>query len=242
MNKFVLAIKDLNLISIKELLKKEPKWIEWSEDNGKNSLHYLCGLNISSDPLKANTGFQICKLLLKSGMDINSVHKIPGNCEVFHATPLWYAYTRGRNERLFTYLLSRGADPGNCMFAIAWYDDVTSANLFKKYLAKIDEAAGGSTPFFASFLWKKFDIAKWFLENGANVNFADPEGNTALHYAIKRKYKIEQIRLLLQFGAGFNKENKDGISPKKIAELNNQKKILNLFEIQQANPGTGDVR
>lgn len=154
MNKFVRAIKDLDVISIKELIKTEPKWIEWSEDSGKNSLHYLCGLNISKDPLKADAGFQICKLLLRNGMNINSIHKIPGKCKVFHATPLWYAYTRGRNERLFTYLLSRGADPGNCTFAIAWYNDVTSADLFKKYGAKIDEAAGGGTPFLASFYAK----------------------------------------------------------------------------------------
>ena len=78
-------------------------------------------------------------------------------------------------------------------------------------------------------LWEKFDIAEWFLENGANVNFADPEGNTALHYAIKRKYEFGHIKLLFQFGAEFNKDNKDGISPKKIAELNNQKKIFESF-------------
>lgn len=39
------------------------------------------------------------------------------------------------------------------------------------------------------FMQKIRDSAMVFLENGTNVNFADPEGNTALYYAIKRKYK-----------------------------------------------------
>jgi ankyrin repeat protein len=115
------------------------------------------------------------------------------------------------------------------MFAIAWYDDAKSANLFKKFGAKIDEEVGGNTPFLASFMWKRFTIAQWFLKNGAAINFADSLGNTALFYAVKRKYNIEYISLLVQFGADFDKKNNDGISPKRLAELNSQKKILGLF-------------
>ena len=229
MNKFIQAIKDLNLASIKELLQKDSKWINWSEDNGKNALHYLCALDISKKQQTAEISLQILKLLLKSGMDINSIHNIPGNCDNFPATPLWYAYTRGRNDKLFTYLLKSSANPNNCMFAIAWFNDVKAADLFKKYGAKIDNEDGRNTPFLAAFTWKKFDVGKWFLKNGANVNAFDNDGNTALFYAVKRKYKIENIELLLQFGADFNKENKEGISPKKLAELNRQNKILNLF-------------
>jgi ankyrin repeat protein len=162
-------------------------------------------------------------------MDINSIHNIPDGCGNFPATPLWYAYTRGRNEKLFTYLLANGANPDNCMYAIAWYDDAESAGLFKKYGANIDDGSGGDTPFIAAFNWKRFNIAEWFLKHGVNVNFADAKGNTALFYAVKRKYKIEQIKLLLDFGADFDKENGEGTSPKKLAELNKQKKILSLF-------------
>ena len=118
------------------------------------------------------------------------------------------------------------------MFAIAWYDDVISASLFKKHGAAIDDSVNGNTPFLGAFQWKRFNIAEWFLKNGANINFADSDGNTALYYAIKRKYKIEYVKLLLQFGADFNKKNKDGISPKKLAELNSQKFFLYLFEVQ----------
>jgi len=231
MNKFIQAVKDLNLASVKELLQQNSKWIKWSEDSGKNALHYLCGLDISKDPQKAEISLQILKLLLKSGMDINSIHNIPDEGCGFPATPLWYAYTRGRNEKLFTYLLKNGADPNNCMFAIAWYDDVKAADLFKKYRAKIENGNGRNTPFLGAFNWKKFNMAEWFLKNGANVNAVDNDGNTALFHAVKRKYKTEHIELLLQFGADFNKENKDGISPKKLAELNRQKKILSLFEV-----------
>jgi len=229
MNKFVLAIKELDFNAVEELLQKEPKWLSWSEPDGKNALHYLGGVEISNVPQKTESSLQILKLLLKSGTNINSSHRIKDGCGFFPATPLWYAYTRGRNETLFTYLLENGADPENCMYAIAWYDDDLSAALFKKYGAKIDGDSAADTPFLAAFNWKKFKAAEWFLKNDANVNAADVNGNTALFYAVKRKSKIDQLELLMQFGADPNHENKDGISPRKLAELNRQKKMLNLF-------------
>lgn len=232
MNKFIQAIKELNFDSVSEQINKDAKWIGWTEDDGKNALHYLCGLNVSKDESKVSASFAILKLLLKKGMDMNSIHQIPDSCGFFPATPLWYAYTRGRNEKIFKYLLSAGANPNNCMFAIAWYDDVKSAELFKKYGATIDDGSNGETPFLAAFNWRKFKVAEWFLKNGANVNAADNNGNTALFFAVKRKLKTEQIELLLEFGADINKKNKAGVSPKELAESNRQRKILSLFNIK----------
>ena len=229
MNKFIRAIKNTDLSVIENIIKKEPKWIQWSENNGKNALHYLCGLDLSKDPTKIKSSLQILKLLIKKGININSVHKFEDNSEIFPATPLWYAYTRGRNETLFTWLLANGADPSHCMFAIAWYDDIKSAALFKKYGALLDEKAGDCTPFLAAFMWKRFNMAEWLLKNGANVNFQDAKGNTALFYAVKRKYKVGQVELLLKCGADFNRNNNDGLSPKKLAESNRKKEILSLF-------------
>jgi len=229
MNRFITAIKELNLSRIEELLQKEPQWLSWKEDDGKNALHYLGGVVISKFPEKAETSLGILKLLLKSGMDINSIHNIPDGCGVFPATPLWYAYTRGRNELLYKHLLAHGANSDHCMYAIAWYDDAEAAALLKKYGASINGDTGADTPFIAAFNWKRYHVAEWFLANGADVNFADDKGNTALYYAVKRKLPIEQIQLLLKYGADLDIRNKEGISPKILAETNRQKKILSLF-------------
>lgn len=226
MNKYIRAVKTLDVKVIEELLQKESKWLQWSEEDGKNALHYICGLDISDDPRKVDASLQIVKLLLSSGMDLNSVQRIPDDkCGFFNATPLWYAYTRGRNEKLYTYLLNEGANPNGCMFAIAWYDDVRAASRFKTHGAEIEDEA-----FLSAFNWKRFEIAEWFLNNGSNVNFADSDGNTALHLALQRKYKVDQIEWLLRFGANCNQANLLGISPKTWAEKNNRTKVLRLFE------------
>ncbi|AZN41208.1 ankyrin repeat domain-containing protein [Paenibacillus albus] len=226
MNKYVRALKALDVAVIQELLQKEPKWLQWSEEEGKNALHYVSGLDISDDSRKVDASLQLVKLLLASGMELNAVHRIPDNkCGFFSATPLWYAYTRGRNEKLYTYLLNEGANPNHCMFAIAWNNDVKAANRFKKHEAEIEDAA-----FLSAFNWRRFEIAEWFLKNGTNVDYPDSDGNTALHQAIQRKYKIEQIEMLLQYGADCNQRNNEGISPKTLAELNNRTKVLRLFE------------
>ncbi|MFC4811932.1 ankyrin repeat domain-containing protein [Paenibacillus sp. GCM10023250] len=227
MNRFIRAVRNVDLDAVRGLLREEPKWLDWSEEDGKNALHHLCGLDMSGDPRKAANGLPLLKLLLGSGMDLNAVHRIAsksGGCDFFPATPLWYAYTRGRNETLVNYLLAEGANPGNCQFAIAWNDDVAAAERFRRYGAEIDDGV-----LLAAYMWKRFAIAEWLLKHGADVNEADEEGNTALHHAIKRKDTGELLQLLLRYGADPEQPNKAGITPRALAEANNRKKALSLF-------------
>src|SRR5688500_7049509 len=137
MNAYIKAVVGLDLPTVQEYLSKGPRWRDWAEPSGKNALHYLCGVGPSSDPEKAEASLRILKLLLKNGMDINSIHRIEEkNRNYFPATPLWYAYTRGRNEKLYKYLLKQGADPSHCWWAIAWYDDVAAGKLWLKTRSK----------------------------------------------------------------------------------------------------------
>jgi ankyrin repeat protein len=227
MNKFITAIKDLNVDAIKDLLG-DPKWHSWSGPDGKNALHYLCGLR-PTDAKQAETSLRILQRLLKSGMDINSIHRIEDkNCDFFPATPLWYAYTRGRNERIYKYLLKNGADPSHCWWAIAWYDDVAAAKLWLKHGATIDEKPNLGDLFLGSFYGKKMNFARWALESGGDVNTRGPGGITALMVAVKRKDE-ENIKWLLANGSDPDLKDEKGMSARRIAETKAPKRILDLF-------------
>lgn len=229
MNKFIQAIKDLDLDKVREMTRKDPKWFRWSEPSGKNALHYLCGLNVSDDPAKAGTSLEILEYLLKGGMEIDSIHRIEEkNCGYFPATPLWYAYAKGRNEKIYKYLLKKGANPDNCMWAISWCDDVEAAKLFIKHGAKLGENPGLNDLFLGAFAWRKYRFAGWLLTEGAEVDAPGPRGMTALMFAVKRKEE-DTIRMLLKYGADPDKKNDEGISARKLAEEKGPKRIAGLL-------------
>ena len=225
-NRLIRAVKSLDTLAIRELMR-EVRWATWSEPTGKTALHYLCGLGPGSAE-QAEASLEILKLLLKSGMDIDSIHKIPEKNGYFPGTPLWYAYTRGRNEKLYKYLLKQGADPSHCWWAIAWYDDVPAAKLWLKHGAKIDKKPSLNDLFLGSFQWKKFTFAKWLLDEGADVNARGPGGLTALMLAVKRKDE-DAIKWLIAVGADPDRESDDGTSARKIAESKGPKRIASLL-------------
>ena len=227
MNKFIQAITNLDLTEVENLLQR-PKWRNWAEPSGKNALHYLCGRK-STGSREEDLSLEILKLLLKSGMDINSPHRIEGaNCDAFPATPLWYAYTRARNESLYKYLLKMGADPSGCWWAIAWYDDVKAGEVWLKHGAKIDKNPTLDELFLGTFQWKKYAFAKWLLNKRADVNARGPDGITALMLAVKRKDE-DSIRWLVDAGADADLENEHGLSARRIAESKGPRRLLDLL-------------
>lgn len=252
MNKFIRAIKDLDVSKVKAVVKAEPKCLEWKEVDGKNAIHFLCGVPMvemkpNGKPIKnikeaSAHSLKILKFLLESGMDINSIHRIPDkNCGFFPATPVWWSYTRGRNETLYKYLLKQGADPRHCMYAITWYDDTPVANLFKKYgvflredtgngyFEHIDNQGGMDSPLLAAFAWKKWKMAEWLLKNGADPNSIDKNGCTALFHSVRRKYDPRYVKLLLKFGADPDLANAKGETPRSLASKYRDKTIYALF-------------
>ncbi|PYS86299.1 MAG: hypothetical protein DMF62_16310 [Acidobacteria bacterium] len=253
MNKFIQAIKDLDADAVKAIISSDPKWLKWEEKDGKNALHFLCGVPmvemrpggkaIKNLDKASDASLKILKFLLASGMDINSVHRIPDkSCGYFPATPVWWAYTRGRNEKLYTYLLKQGADPRNCMYAITWYDDTKAATFFKKYgvfqkkpafksayFEDIDNPGNMDSPLLAAFAWKKWKMAEWLLKNGADPDSKDQRGATALFHAVRKKYEASPIKLLLKYRADPDRPVNDGRTPRSLAAKYRDKTILNLL-------------
>jgi hypothetical protein len=95
MNKFIQAVRDLDIAKTKQLLTDEPKWRTWAKPDGKNALHFVCAVPVvpivnvpaselgPADHAKAATSLEIVKLLLKFGRAINSIHNIPDKTAVF---------------------------------------------------------------------------------------------------------------------------------------------------------------
>lgn len=229
MNKFIQAIKDLDLEAVRKMTGNDPKWFKWTDPKGKNALHFLGGVRVADNPEKAETSLKILKVLLAGGMDIDSIQQIEDKDCGFPATPLWYAYTRGRNEKLYKYLLEQGANTDNCWWAIAWYDDIPAAELWLKHGAKLGEKPGLNDLFLGAFAWRKYNFAEWLLKKGADVNSPGPRGLTALMFAVKRKEEVT-IRLLLRYGADPDKASDERVSARKLAEEKGPKRILRLFD------------
>jgi hypothetical protein len=255
MNKFVNAIKALDVDAVRAIVASEPKWLTWEEKDGKNGIHFLSGIPMvevkpdgrapaNRDDAESKS-LKILQFLLRSGMDINSVHRISDkNCGYFPATPVWWSYARGRNETLYKYLLKQGADPRHCMYAITWYDDTEAAQLFKKYgvflreseksntsyFEDIDDKGSTDSPLLAAWNWKKWKMAEWLLKNGADPNAADDQGRTALFHAVKRKYDSPKIKLLLKYGGDPDKETNDGNSARSLASKYRDKTFSDLFD------------
>jgi ankyrin repeat protein len=163
----------------------------------------LPGLTVGSDsltPLHTVTNFDIAKLLISNGANVNQrsqrgfvpLHTV-ANVEIakllvshgadittrslYNLTPLH----ESRNAEIASYFLSLGADP----------NALSTTN--ESCLAKgLDE-----------------QISRLLLENGANVHLRDDEGCTALHHC----KTLGQVRVLLGAGADINALNSNNASP-----------------------------
>lgn len=130
-------------------------------------------------------------------------------------TPLFFAVARARNLRLVALLLERGAKvnsaPGGGLFAAGWWQDLKILDVLLNAGAHIDIVVG-VTPFLACWGWKRFDAAKLLATKGADVNFRDKKGKTALHHGVEKEFDPALLRWLVQHGAWPDIEDNSGVS------------------------------
>jgi uncharacterized protein len=141
-------------------------------------------------------------VLLDASLDINREAFTEGE---WKATPLWYAVGRGKNWN------ERGADPEHCLWAAAFNDSPAAIRLLVRAGPVVD-ARGGETPFLFAVKWSHFAAAKALLEAGADVNFQDRLGKTALHCMLKKRSDPKDVRMLLEHGARLDLEDHDGMT------------------------------
>src|SRR5262249_15582512 len=142
---------------------------------------------------------------------------------------LFFAVARARNPLLVRRLLERGAKveraPGGGLFAAGWWDDTENLKLLLRAGAQIDVEVG-VTPFLACWCWKKFKAAKFLAENGANVNYRDAKGWTALRHGVEKEFNSAWLKWLVNHGASPDIADREGISARHKAARKRDKRFL----------------
>ena len=99
------------------------------------------------------------------------------------------------------------------MFAAGWWDDVNNLKILIDAGAQVDIVVG-VTPFLASWCWNRLEAAKCLALHGANVNFQDRKGWTALRHGIEKEYDPKVLTWLVKHGARLDVPDREGVTPR----------------------------
>jgi ankyrin repeat protein len=221
------SVKRLDVASTRALLREKPELIGVTDRAGRNLLHIAC--SASGKKLKAadTVAVRMATLLLDNGMEID----VPVGRDA--CTALFFAVARARNPALVKLLLERGAKvtnaPGGGLFAAGWWEDIDILKILLRAGAPI-EVVEGVTPFLACWCWKRFDAAQALALAGANVNYQDGKGKTALHHGLEKDYAPALLRWLVDHGASPDIADRDGVTPRVKASRKRAAKYHSLFE------------
>src|SRR5262249_14352172 len=168
-----------------------------------------CGVKVGQSKAKVEASVKTAGVLLRRGLDVNREAFSEGS---WKATPLWYSIARGQNLALAKLLLKRGSDPNHCLWAAAFNNDLDAIRLLVAHGADVNAVAEDETPFLGAIKWSRFRGAKELLRLGADVNFQDSKGMTALHYMLKKKSDKRHFRVLIERGARLDIPDRKGVA------------------------------
>jgi ankyrin repeat protein len=218
------SIKALDLDAVAALLAAQPELTRATDDRRRNPLHFLCSLPAS--PKSHDLSIRLARHLLGAGIDIDAPAFVEG---AFRATPLWYSISRGRNLPLARFLLEQGSTPECCLWAAGFADDVEAIDLLVRHGARVDPVTEDETPFLGAIKWSHFAAAERLLHHGADVNFQNSKGVTALHLVLKKDSAPQHVAMLLRHGADPTIRSKHGKSPLDLVARRRDKTYLTMF-------------
>lgn len=220
-------MKRFDVAGIENALAEKPELLAYRDERGRNWLHLCAGVDVVKKRLNPQDGVRIARRLLDSGIDIDEP-AFTENEGTFKATPVWYSVARGHNIALTEFLLAQGADPNYTLWAAAFDGNIRAIDLLIAHGADIDPVTEDETPFLGAVKWSRFDGAGRMLEHGANPDFQDSKGMTALHYMLKKGSGIEHIEMVLEHGASLDIENADGRTAREILSRKRDPAFRNL--------------
>jgi len=228
---FIKSVRTWQSEVVSNALAVDPDLAKCVDKIGKTPLHHCAEIDAKKFRLSVDDSLKTARALLGAGADVNAIRIIIDDGQEFYATPLWYAVAWGRNYDLARLLLECGARPDdNAVGSAIWDQDLRMAELLRTHGAKIDHMARGETPLLGNVKARRLKLLKWLIDNGANINFQDTSGYTALHYAAKGGHTLAQVEELLSYGAKPQIKAMDGSTPIALAEAKGKSKLVKLLK------------
>jgi len=223
-------VKDCRWKEVRDGLASSPALVSFRDERGRNLLHLCCGAQRKGRPAES---IRTAEVLLAAGIDIDGAAFTEGD---WQATPLWYAVARGRNLALARFLLERGSTPEHCLWAAGFNDDVPAIRLLVEHGATLDAVAEGQTPFLSAIQNSHFRAADALASLGANVDFQDAHGMTALHYMLKKSSAEAHFRMMLGHGARGDIPDRSGKTATEIMARKRTPGFKRMAETLRARP------
>lgn len=211
-------------------LVSERSLANYNDKIGKTPLHHCAEIDAKKFRLNVNDSVKTARALLSAGADVNAVRVIIDDGEEFYATPLWYAVAWGKNYDLAHLFLESGARADdNAIGSAIWDQSLKTAELLRRHEANIDHVSGGQTPLLRTVKARRMLLLKWLTDHGADINFQDTSGFTALHYAVMGSHTLAEIEELLGYGANPKLEAGNGKTTLALAQVTGKPKLVKLL-------------
>lgn len=188
-------------------LKARPDLLHYADERGRNWLHLCASVDARKRGLDPAEATPLAGSLLELGIDVNA----PAFTEdTWRATPLWYAVARGGNLALARFLLASGSTPEHCLWAAAFNEDLDMIALLVDAGAPLEAVAEQETPLLHAVKYSRFRGAEALLEAGADPDYRDVHGMTALHYMLRKGSDIRHFQTFAAYGARGDIPDHDG--------------------------------
>lgn len=179
-------------------LDENPELLAIRDKKGRNWLHICCGASFKASARKAADSIKTAEVLLKRGLSVNQEAFAEGN---WKATPLWYAIARPQNLILAEYLLKQGSNPNYCIWAASFQNNIAAIRLLVSNGADVNDRSVDESPLLGAIKWSRFKPAEELLKLGADADYQDRHGMTALHYMLKKGSDKQHFAMLIAAGA-----------------------------------------
>jgi len=141
--------------------------------------------------------------------------------------------TREATSKLFKFLISRGADFLKPMEITPFPDTLPQIVIRQTFLSTAIQEGD-------------LEVARFFCENGADVNYDLGKGKTLIHVCALG-LKKDAIKLLCEFGADVNAKNEDGFHAIQLARLragehpDEASEVISILLENSGNPEVPDL-